>query len=91
MRNHFAEKERPGISPGPCSLCQPNSFLAVPASPHVIDKPADSKVAEDPFELLLVDLQEFPTFQVLLHDLLVNVSGSQRELRTTPRELPELL
>ena len=91
MRNHFAEKERSGIDPGPCSLCQSNSFLAVPTSPHVIDKSTDSKVAKDPFELLLVDLEELPTFQVLLYNLLVNVSGGQRELRTTPCELPELL
>lgn len=84
-------KERSGISPGPCSLCRPISLLAVPASPHVIDKPTDSKVAEDPFELLFVDLQELPAFQVLLYDLLVDVSGGQRELRTAPRELPELL
>ena len=62
MRNHFAEKERSGIDPGPCSLCQLNLFLAVSASPHVIDKPTDSEVAEDPFELLLIDLQELPTF-----------------------------
>ena len=62
MRNRFAEKERSGTSPGPCSLCQPNSFLAVPASPHVIDKPTDSEVAEDPFELLLIDLEKLPAF-----------------------------
>ena len=28
---------------------------------------------------------------MLLHDLFVNVSSGQRELRTAPRELPELL
>ena len=90
MRNHFAEKERSGINPGPCSLCQPNLLLAVPTSPHVIDKPTDSKVAKDPFELLLVDLEELSTFQVLFYNLLVNVSGGQCELRTASCELPEL-
>ena len=59
---HFAEKERSGIDPGPCSLYQPNLLLTVSTSPHVIDKPTDSEVAEDPFKLLLVNLQELPTF-----------------------------
>ena len=91
MQNHFAEKERSGINPGPCSLYQPNSFLAVPTSPHIIDKPTDSEVAEDPFEFLLVDLEELSAFQVLLYNLLINVSGSQRKLCTTPCKLPELI
>ena len=86
MRNHFAEKERSGIDPGPYSLCGLNLFLAVPAPPHIIDKPTDSKVAKDPFELLLVDLEELPAFQVLLYNLLVNVSGSQCKLCTAPCE-----